>query len=80
MNDRTSKRVELALQDAVEDDRNFAIQLREAVSELQAMQQSDTPDIAAGRDVIQQTGAGTMIVHTGSGNLNSSPQDGEVGE
>lgn len=68
-NPRTLQRVRLALEEAAEIDPQFAETLRQIIDELDAKNPRPAGSVSAGRDLIQNTGPGSMIVHTGSGNL-----------
>ena len=73
-NPRTRQRLELALQEIVEDDQQVAHALRELVGKLEATS-GNASRISAGRDLIHNSGSGTMAVHTGSGDLHMSSED-----
>ncbi|MGH8881242.1 MAG: hypothetical protein ACRD0P_28500, partial [Stackebrandtia sp.] len=73
-NPRTHRRLELALQDAAESDSQLVAELRNIVDELRMSADVDGLK-SAGRDLIQNTGSGSMFVHTGSGNLHAASPD-----
>ena len=69
-NPRTRQRVELALRELVEADPGFGAELRELVAQLEP--EAEAAGISVGRDYIQNSGSGTMLVHTGSGSIRVS--------
>jgi hypothetical protein len=77
--DRTRRRVQLAIEQAAEDDTSFADQLGELVSRLQKLETTRTDvitaiegGIAAGGDVIQHAETGGVIARDISGPVNTT--------